>query len=69
MKSLIPPVLCALTCLAAALTFASCASKGGDDGYTPPAKLSPVDATTRLQDQYRNWWNSRAFRFPSARRF
>ncbi len=55
MKSLFLPLLCSLTCLAAALALTSCASKGSDDGYTPPAKLSPVDATTRLQDQYRNW--------------
>ncbi len=60
MRSLRLPALLLLGSLVSTLALSSCASGGGgsDDGtYTAPPTLSPVDATTRMQSQYREWRN------------
>lgn len=60
MKSLLLPALLFLGSLVSVLALSSCASKnggGGDGTYTAPPSLSPVDATTRMQSQFREWRN------------
>jgi hypothetical protein len=44
--------------LCSSLTLGSCNSTSGlnEDGtYTAPPTVSPVDATTRMQSEFRNW--------------
>ncbi len=43
---------------AVSLLLASCqTNRGGSatDGYTPPPTLSPVEATDRMQNKFRQW--------------
>jgi hypothetical protein len=59
MKSILRLALLVVFSTIATLAFSSCqARRGGGastDGYTPPPTMSPVDATDRMRDQFRQW--------------
>lgn len=60
MRSILLPALLLLASLVSSLAFSSCASNDGGSGdgtYTAPPTLSPVDTTTRMQNQFREWRN------------
>ncbi len=57
MRSILLFVIVAGSALGAASTFTSCTTKRstvGPEGYTPPPSLSPVDATERMRQTYRD---------------